>query len=78
MLDLYDDRRRRSARSTSPACSSRCSRAGESLAIIDRGIDEVIDALGNLQSACESEGGAIPGLDLSIAASVDVGGGFGL
>jgi len=42
--------------------------------IIDRGIDEVIDALGSLQAACESEGGPIPGLDLSIAASVDVGG----
>ena len=46
--------------------------------IVDRGIDEVIDALGSLKEACESEGGPIPGLDLSIAASVDVGGGFGL
>ena len=46
--------------------------------IIDRGIDEVIDSLAKLKAACESEGGAIPGLDLSVAASVDVGGGFGL
>jgi len=46
--------------------------------IIDRGIDEVIDALGKLKTACESEGGAIPGLDLSVAASVDVGGALGL
>ena len=47
-------------------------------AIIDRGIDAVIDSLTSLKAACESEGGVIPGLDLSIAASVDVGGGFGL
>lgn len=44
--------------------------------IIDLGIDEVIDALASLKSACESEGGPIPGLDLSIAANVDVGGFF--
>jgi hypothetical protein len=42
--------------------------------IIDRGMDEVIDALAKLKVACESEGGPIPGLDLSVAASVDVGG----
>jgi hypothetical protein len=42
--------------------------------IIDRGMDEVIDALGHLKTACSSDGGPIPGLDLSIAASVDVGG----
>jgi hypothetical protein len=47
-------------------------------AIIDRGIDEVIDSLADLKVACESEGGVIPGLDLSVAVSVDVGGGFGL
>jgi hypothetical protein len=46
--------------------------------IIDRGIDEVIDSLAKLKVACESEGGVIPGLDLSVAASVDIGGGFGL
>jgi hypothetical protein len=46
--------------------------------IIDQGIDAVIAALGSLKAACESEGGPIPGLDLSIAASVDVGGSFGL
>ena len=43
-----------------------------------RGMDEVIDALAELKEACESDGGPIPGLDLSIAASVDVGGGLGL
>ena len=42
--------------------------------IIDGGMDEVIDALGHLKTACESGGGPIPGLDLSVAASVDVGG----
>jgi hypothetical protein len=42
--------------------------------IIDRGMDEVIDALADLKAACESDGGPIPGLDLSVAASVDVGG----
>ncbi len=46
--------------------------------IIDHGMDEVIDAIGELKSACESDGGPIPGLDLSLAASVDVGGSFGL
>jgi hypothetical protein len=45
---------------------------------IDRGMDGVIDALGRLQQACESDGGPIPGLDLSIAVSVTAGGGFGL
>lgn len=45
---------------------------------IDAGMNEVIDALIRLQEACESDGGPIPGLDLSIAASVDVGGAFGL
>jgi hypothetical protein len=45
---------------------------------IDRGLDGVIDALGRLKEACESDGGPIPGLDLSVAASVDVGGAFGL
>ncbi len=45
---------------------------------VDRGMDEVIDALVRLQQACESDGGPIPGLDLSIAGSVDVGGAFGL
>jgi len=42
--------------------------------VIDGGMDEVIDALGRLKTACESDGGPIPGLDLSVAASVDVGG----
>ena len=45
---------------------------------IDRGMDKVIDALVRLKNACESDGGPIPGLDLSVAASVDVGGAFGL
>ena len=45
---------------------------------IDSGMNRVIDALERLQEACESDGGPIPGLDLSIAASVDVPGGFGL
>ena len=45
-------------------------------AIVEQGMDEVIDALGRLKVACESEGGPIPGLDLSISASVDVGGLF--
>lgn len=45
---------------------------------VDHGMDDVIDALVRLKEACESDGGPIPGLDLSIAASVDVGGGFGL
>ena len=45
---------------------------------IDSGMREVIDALERLKNACESGGGPIPGLDLSIAVSVDVPGGFGL
>jgi hypothetical protein len=44
---------------------------------IDAGMDEVIDALEKLKDACASDGGAIPGLDLSISASVDLGGGLG-
>jgi hypothetical protein len=44
---------------------------------IDAGMDEVIDALERLQAACASDGGVIPGLDLSISASVDLGGGLG-
>ena len=43
-------------------------------AVIDRGMDEVIDALARLKRACESEGGAIPGLDISVSASVEIGG----
>jgi hypothetical protein len=44
---------------------------------IDAGLDQVIDALAKLKAACSSDGGVIPGLDLSISASVDVGGGLG-
>jgi len=43
---------------------------------IDHGMDGVIDALARLRDACESDGGPIPGLDLSVAASVDVSGGL--
>jgi hypothetical protein len=45
---------------------------------IDGGMDEVIDALEKVKAACNSPGGPIPGLDLSVAASVDVGGALGL
>ena len=38
----------------------------------------MIDALERLQAACSSGGGLIPGLDLSVAGSVDVGGALGL
>jgi hypothetical protein len=51
---------------------------GELQRQIDGGMDEVIDALEKLKSACSSDGGPIPGLDLSVAASVDLGGGLGL
>jgi hypothetical protein len=50
---------------------------GELQRQIDGGMDEVIDALEKLKDACNSEGGPIPGLDLSVAASVDIGGGLG-
>lgn len=42
--------------------------------VIDHGMDGVIDALEKLKAACASDGGPIPGLDVSVAASVDVGG----
>ncbi|HEY5981719.1 MAG TPA: hypothetical protein VIT41_18995 [Microlunatus sp.] len=42
--------------------------------VIDHGMDGLIDALARLKAACASDGGPIPGLDLSVAASVDVGG----
>lgn len=45
---------------------------------LDDGMDEVIDALAELQAACSSDGGPIPGIDLSVAASVDLGGALGL
>jgi hypothetical protein len=45
---------------------------------VDEGMDEVIDALERLKAACSSDGGPIPGLDLSVAVSVDVGGALGL
>jgi hypothetical protein len=50
---------------------------GELQRQIDGGMDEVIDALQKLKDACNSDGGPIPGLDLSVAASVDIGGGLG-
>jgi hypothetical protein len=50
---------------------------GELQRQIDGGMDEVIDALEKLEDACNSDGGPIPGLDLSVAASVDIGGGLG-
>ena len=40
---------------------------------VDGGMDEVLDALEKLKSACSSSGGPIPGLDLGVSASVDVG-----
>lgn len=42
--------------------------------VIDQGMDGVIDALAKLKAACASDGGPVPGLDVSVAASVDVGG----
>ena len=71
VLTVYDDIAGGDRRaSTSPGCSSPCStRCDEIGRIIDRGMDEVIDALGELKSACESDGGPIPGLDLSICAA---------
>lgn len=42
--------------------------------VVDHGMDGVIDALARLKAACAGDGGPIPGLDVSVAASVDLGG----
>ncbi len=40
---------------------------------LEEGMDRVVDSLGRLKDACESDGGLLPDLGISVGASVDLG-----